>query len=355
MNERKSHGGRTARFCANVQAIAKAWGARVYAQRGQRERQLAPVIEATRRADFPKRQKFGWSRAEVLAWGADNVAAEGRVIVISEIQRKDAGTQSSQGNGQGELHLDEIARIRKANLLKLHAEGKRLKPEELLEAGVRVAPDLGDDQMVRDCNTTTEVARIISAHFGVDCRKQYISDWRKGERLPTGVPLFPPPDPKSNRYKAAEFIPWYEKYILKRVNGSGATRDLFQNLADERDRAELEEIAHQRFLRERERGDYAPVTIMESCLAGFASAVVSQFDRMVEDKQGLRHIAIEALRALVSERGITSMTDDFFAAYDGRLSINFAAANDALKKQFAEKRDAIAGQIKEQRDVASKY
>jgi hypothetical protein len=63
----------SARYCRNIRAIAVAFGLAVLKQRHRMKSQLAPVTAATLRPDFPKKQKPGWPRAEVVAWGLQHV------------------------------------------------------------------------------------------------------------------------------------------------------------------------------------------------------------------------------------------------------------------------------------------
>ena len=183
---------------------------------------------------------------------------------------------------------------------------KEMERMELLRTGI--IPNEKPDE--RWCNTTTEAARLIAERFKVDCRKQYITRWRKGERLPHGI-SFPAPDPKSNRYDVQVCLDWYEKYILKSVANSG--NDLLKNLAEERDKAELEEIAHQRFLRQKEIGEYVHRTV---ALASGVAAVqkIHQLVK-IEDERDLPKMRREKLAGLGAAADIVAV----FTAWDAEL------------------------------------
>jgi len=272
--------------------------------------------------------------------------------------------------------------LQRAGLIEVESEAPRSGLEEGDDLGAGASPAYrGGGQ---DCNSITEVAAVIAQLFRVDCRKQYVSDWRRGERLPTGVPVFPPPDPKSNRYKASEFLPWYERYILKRMNGDGVTRDLSMNLVEERDRAELEEIQHARFLRERELGNYVAVSAVEQYIEGMSGRETAEVDKLIEDRNGLRRVVREVLSEVLrggavgpgecgrpmvemvgpvwpvweevegdklGQGGTSALPGNLVDLLDARLAVEFQRANDGLKDLFDRARREMEGQIEELRKL----
>ena len=207
---------------------------------------------------------------------------------------------------------DYQARLRGLYEIWKNPQGEKTLKEsdklELIRAGV--IPNEKPEPDLRRCNTLTEVARIISVHFKVDCRKQFITWWRKGSRLPSGTPLFPPPDPKSNQFDVESCLAWYEKHILKSAN---AENDLGRNLVEERDRAELEEIAHARFLRQREIGEYVHRTV--ALASGVAAVKKIHLMIKAEDERNLPKMRREKLMGL----GVPPEVIEVFGVWDAEL------------------------------------
>ena len=306
-------------FFRDARAIAVAWGLTVLRQRHRRHKQLEPVKAAMARADFPKKQKRGWSRPEVELFGKKFVrpAKDARSLTVSDSPQSTVVSLDVDQTGELFLTPEQAlqGRLDRLQEMYLHPEKFETKIAQWEVEELRVHrpqiwsrnAELADGASIRphgDCNSITEVARVIAQHFEVDCRKQYVSDWRQGKRLPTGVPLLPPPDPKSNRYDVPAVLAWYEKYILKRVNGAAVTRDMGMVLVDERDKAELEEIEHQRWLREKERGEYVHRTV--ALATGVAA--VKRLHQMVkaEDERNLPRQRREKLLSLGVVAGLAA-------------------------------------------------
>ena len=105
---------KTVKFPAD---IARAWGCRVYEPRmtGKLKRQLAPVVAAMAREDFPKAVKGRRQRDEIVAWGSAFVtlSKDKRKITVHDFTEKAAkeaeDTAAANAAGDGDLFLNEEA------------------------------------------------------------------------------------------------------------------------------------------------------------------------------------------------------------------------------------------------------
>lgn len=208
---------RRSKFCRDARAIAAAWGAHVYAQRGQRARQLAPVLAAAARPDFPAKQKRGWLRSDVETWGRTNVAAEGRIIIISELSSAD---QANGANGNGRQpnlipqDKTEADKIRKQSIWLRYTKGQRVSAEDKRFAGIPDSDGSGPGDIIG--GGQEGVAEYIRNNYpGCVCNKMDISRWMRGLHLPSGCTENFPPSPLSYRHKKSLIQPWVEKYLVK--------------------------------------------------------------------------------------------------------------------------------------------
>src|ERR1017187_6776464 len=201
----------TPKFCRDARAIASAWGAEVYVARGLRAQQLAPVLAAMARADFPRKTTKparGWKYDEIAAWGKINVAAEGRMIIISE----PVAPGVADGDGKPPPDKLEADKIRKQSIWLRYTKGQRVSIEDKRFAGIQdndTAPGdiIGGGQ--------EGVAEYIRNNFpGCVCNKMDISRWMRGLHLPMGCTENFPPPPLSGRHKKSIVGSWVEKYLV---------------------------------------------------------------------------------------------------------------------------------------------
>jgi len=257
-----------AKFCRDARAVATAWGARVYVHRGQRSRQLAPVLEAMRRPDFPKKSKHGYRRAEVLTWGETNVAAEDRTIIISDPSAN--GQSTHAGEELFKQFEDPVLRkrLRLASLAQAYftRKGRKLNEQELAELREsgwipRDEQSLVNGEYPKRVTGQPQIASLVVHRFKIQCNRQIVQRWRKQAPVP-----FPPPNDRGE-YDVKECFDWTEKYIVSKLAGTGDTGDLFAVAASEELRGKIEREQHERWQREKEKGGWIEQGRHEATLA----------------------------------------------------------------------------------------
>jgi hypothetical protein len=170
--------------------------------------------------DFPKRERNGFDvqkLVEFLERHKDefaDLAARAKFIMAQPVPKNNAGALTA-GGGQS-------------------AEG--------LENDEPLAPN------------QTALAEWLSRHFQVNISKQDISDWSKGKRL-DGAPAPPIPD-AAQRWPKLAWADWYRKCKFHDPAKLAGTPDLFKLVEIEGKKSELERFEHERFLRNKERGQY---------------------------------------------------------------------------------------------------
>lgn len=222
------------RFCRNARAIAAAWGLSVLNQRHRRELQLVPVIAATRRPDFPKKQKPGWLRSEVVAWGMVHVkvSKDKRTITLVEgmAGKETAGGQPRQREFGFEEKLTRFSPDYQKRLIGLY--DKWLNPNSVLDKSLTRSEHVEleraglietvDPEIEGDFFTggVRGVANHIRNNFpGVICNHMDISRWLRGNYLPPGcTENFPGPNERG-AYSQMLVHPWVERYLKKTATG----------------------------------------------------------------------------------------------------------------------------------------
>lgn len=281
-----------AKFARNNREIARALGIKLPRQRRKLEAKLHEIIEITRHPEFPPREKKrGWPVLALQRFAIDFAAA---------------------------IVDDKLRRAAVADILNNDDPNKR--SVDLVKSSVS-SPN-GSLPIAQSANGLTEIAHILAQHFKVDCRKQYVDRWRKGESIPRGAPVFPPPDPKSNRFIVADCLAWYEKWVLPGQNGNNQTPSLFANLTQERDRNELEEIEHQRWLREAERKaddkNYVRRDVMDSiildCAKGVSRLATDAFEKTLPTlfKEKLAEAGLATDKIMELHRSACAQANDQF-------------------------------------------
>jgi len=104
------------------------------------------------------------------------------------------------------------------SLKRIYTEGtRRLLPEEKRLIGVAVVE--ADDNGDLVSGGYEGFASAIRNEFSIDCRKQHINDWIKGQRRPC-PPAPPMPPPLSNgKHRKSLMFPWVRQYVLKQAGG----------------------------------------------------------------------------------------------------------------------------------------
>ena len=141
-------------------------------------------------------------------------------------------------------------------------------------------------------------------------------------------------------------------------NKPNETNDEMQTLRLEQERAKVRKMKasadqaeidrdNKKFKIGKEHGDYMRVSEAENAFAGFATRVRVEFDKLIEDENGLRRI--------VHEQGAScGISEEQLLALDKKLAVAFAFANDGLKEGFAKTRNELERQIEELQKIESK-
>lgn len=257
------HAVANAKFVRGTAGIAKCLGFRLG------KRQLAAkcreIAEWIQREDFPKKTRHGWVIDEVVEWGkkfaAELAPKKAEMAAMAEV-------------------LSSERPSKRAVLLVTAANG----------AGGEV-PSVASG--------LSAIAKIIANHFGVTCVRQYVYDWRHGEKLPPGAPPFPPPR-DSNRFNVAECLAWYEKWQMPHQRTGQS--DLFAaDLPAARSKAEIERLAHEAWLRAKDRGGWMEVAEHNRVAAGLGKLAWGEFCEVAE-----KRLPGSLLAILNAELGIRS-------------------------------------------------
>lgn len=281
-----------ARYCRTWQDVARACGlVRLYAKRLMRLKQQQEVLGWTRQPDFPKRQRHGWLRAEVVAWD------QRRKGVVTAERAPAAGERGAEDLFGDNAALDQARRLairRDYSDGKPPAHFKKFQRHELVAAKIPedfLAKVFGPEASAADLPAEVPrsaagyagIARVLNLYYSgrvkITIRRQDVEQWKRGERLPTGAPTFPPAK-DSNRYDTAECVAWFDRYLLPvhGVSGAGAG-DLFNfsELEALRGKGEKERLEHEAWLREQERNsaDKNYIRLDESLLLARSAAIAA--------------------------------------------------------------------------------
>ena len=153
-------------------------------------------------------------------------------------------------------------------------------------------------------------AKLIAEHFKCKCSHNRINQYLKGlggldRAAYTAIP-------KKNgdfKWEVQEWFSWWERWILKNSN-------LVEMDADEADKALTERLerAARRVAAEKELGNTLDKNLVVAEVAGICTKFVSLWDRMIEDKPGLRQELAEILRAMGEPEEKVLRIDTEFAA-----------------------------------------
>lgn len=276
-----------ARYLRDARAIAAAWGAAVYNQRGQRKRQLEPVHTALDRPDFPPKAKRGWPKDEMVAWGKRFVVVNGRDITLREqpinpelpIQAHPANgelfssqTPEQKLNGRLDLLEDKYFNPNKypenkiaqweVNELRQHRPWLWARENSQTdETGTTIYP--------RQCSGAPALCRWYQLRFkdyNIKIRPQYINNWQKGEHLPRNATPHPAYD-TAGRYTLDQCFEWFEQWQLPKYKRArtpdlpGVADSEGATIEDLRDQDEREEIEYRKWERARDRSEYIHKTV----------------------------------------------------------------------------------------------
>jgi len=168
------------------------------------------------------------------------------------------------------------------------------------------------------------IAAIVAKHFGVRCQRQDIHKWRSLAPEP-----FPSPD-NGNRFSVLPCLDWYERNMLK--GGKTETLDLFQEQAEAKAKNDIEKLAHDRWLREVEKGRWVERTLAKrTCIGALKKYHGFVRDELERDQTAAR---LEKLREL----GLSVEALGAFQLYDGELA---RALVDRIEERCAKETDEV--------------
>jgi len=379
---------KTVKFPAD---IARAWGCRVYADRmtGKLKAQLAPVIAALAREDFPKVVKGRRQREEIVAWGSAFVtlSKDRRKITIADYSK----VQSPKSKAEelpaadkpvdGELPFlnispltDEVIKnykfeawqvdaIKKFNfsyqrrLINIYAkwevgdapenEKKELRNASVIKEVAANVTEKSDSEFEFpsfETNLTTlagyykkKFEPIIGQEF--TCDKQTIKHWQAGKGVPDTKKWHPKAD-SGHRYwlfTNQNCFKWFEETMLPILKQETETKIPGLNgiqilpIHQERERIERKEILLRDAEIERGLGNLMDVGSAEQVFKGFALRLDAELDQFFTNNNALMAVVANGLRAL-------------FTIYDLRFTIGDNGKFD-LEKFMADLADRMAKEL----------
>ena len=178
------------------------------------------------------------------------------------------------------------------------------------------------------CTTFEKMASLIAEHFKTDCLEHYISWWMKGEHLPSGCPNFPQRDPVTKRFNVPECFAWYQMHkIPKTGEVTQEQADLFESDRVDKIKRAQERRDFERFEEAKARGEYVRLDAVIGYAAGSARQLTVHYDKLIEDKEGLRASVQEAAKEL-------GLTEEQRLKLDVLVAAAFLKSNSALKAKF---------------------
>ena len=180
------------------------------------------------------------------------------------------------------------------------------------------------------CTTFKEMARLISEHFKpVDCLEHYVSRWSKGEDISPGTPPFPPRDPVTKRFNVPACFEWYKAHKMPRTGGNVTQEqaDLFESDRVDKIKRAQERRDFERFEEAKARGEYVRLDAVIGYAAGSARQLTVHYDKLIEDKEGLR----ASVQGALSELGLS---EEQRLKLDVLVAASFLKSNSALKARF---------------------
>jgi hypothetical protein len=293
------------KFCRNAKEIAR------LLLKSDKRKAVAEVCAWVKRAEFPSKAKAksGKQKAErVMGWR------------VEDLVKWHEAFEKSFDNDQ------KLIELRKLNIRKSWAEGRRVSDEDKLYAGIvdeiggqkaeggkggqhgeiQQAKQGGNGASGHQRPTLGRVdnfkmlavalARHFAGRVSIDISAQQISKWKQGQ-LPEGVP--PPPVRVGNDILVDQWAEWFERFMVPIY---AMQPDMQGNLLPEgqlallRRENEAEELAHAKWIRDKERGDFEK-QVQEACAREFIGVIKNLHAAVVaENEQEMVKAAVEQLR-----------------------------------------------------------
>lgn len=202
---------------------------------------------------FPRKVRSGWPIEAVRDWLRENAGK------ITE-QKALAAIASPRG------------KVSRHDLNALFPPAAREEAHPNGGNGADTAP-LQPANNLGKCNTQAALARMLGIHYAgritIDISENAVKDWKKGVKLPDGVP--PLPAKIGNYFDGDLCARWFDQHLLPvYAIESDPGQDLFgaRDLALLRKRDEQQDYIHRQWLRDKERGDFQRA-IEDECLREF--------------------------------------------------------------------------------------
>jgi hypothetical protein len=213
-----------------------------------------------------------------------------------------------------------------------------------LQTGGGKTFEVGADEFPTIAEGMDKLGALIMKRFAgrlpLQVGRQQIQNWKRlvGVAKRPGVVPFPAPK-DSNRYNVAECFDWVEKWILPDTASTVGAGDLFGAGANIDVKIKETDLRRKLRLEQFEQGNLIPFGAVTSYIAGIAGRLSKYYERLIEDKAGVRRVVREAIEA----NGFTN--PDLISAVDARLAEQLAKAHDDLKLEFAAARDFAMTEI----------
>lgn len=337
------------KYVRDPAGVAAVCGIKLPAQRLRRQALLEQVRAWVATPEFPRKEANGfWLRAAVAAWAAarvKNVGGQWKLVATLPKPKPALPMELPPAPvpATGELFSDptdplreRIEYLRKLYLFpeqfperkisKFEIDELRGHCPELWKPAATGAGAAAETSGTNLSGGVRGVANYIRNNFaGVICDHMSISRWLRGEYLPPGCRENFPPADAGNRYKRDLVDAWVARYLVPRAVG----QSLALNIVEERERAELEGMEHQRWAREQERHaldqNYIRVDAMRGWARALGRMVFTTIDR-AEKTEPRRFAELAGIRALEAEAR-TALLDEFRAWQ--------AAAHERVKAEIA--------------------
>ena len=342
--------------CRDAKAVAAAWGVELYAQRLQKAAQLESIRTLMAHPAFPVKVKGLWPFAKVVQFGLEHVqvSKDKRQATLREKPVELVKPTVESGGGEADAVAALLTAEQEAILAKypvpyqlryrgLYAKwlnpnsavDKALTSKEydelvgigLVKRGGLVNVGIGSNGKpapveVPDYCSQAQLAAILSEIYNVPVNPMQVSRAINEEGMPGRQ--------KNQSVKTSLAIPWWEENKVRKVaEGQGtlfqqATAAELQRKIDEGRRAKMEADELERSTSDK----WIRFAVVKGFFAGTAQQLAGAYDRMIEDRAGLRARVAEVLAA-------QGLTPELCQNVDAALAAEFPKAVDELKDTFA--------------------
>jgi hypothetical protein len=337
----------------DAEGVARAWGLKIYDNRKQRLAQLASVKTVMERADFPKSTKTKggafYDRAAVTQYGLSHIVMDGKGRGFEWREK----VEDSKDKIQGARKPDSKLKLETSNL----PPAETPAADEDLFAGMSPTEmrkgrfDRLQDMYLRPEAYETKISQwekeelkeerpwifarepketnASGGNFPTNCTlgqlgdlykkrwpeyninvyKAKINHWQTGNGLPVNAPFHPMPADAAGRYNVADCFAWFEKWQLPKYKkartpelpGVPESEEAIDLIAL-KEREEREQIAFNRWERDRERGEY----VHKTTALATGIAAVKRLHQMVktEDERNLPKQRRDHLTLLLNGKGV---------------------------------------------------